>query len=326
MQHRYLHPGVVFLILLSVSLSATANEGPLIQNETHVQDYPSADGDIVVWEERDDTRDSSIIAMNLKTGEVFPVCSAPGLQYSPDISGSTVVWQDKRYGNWDIFGYNITTGEEFPVCTDPERQTRPRVSGKYVVWTDERDGEPDIRGYDREEKREVEICVRDEIQWHPDIAGDIVIWEDWRAGVINCGDIWGYNLSSKTEFLIRVNYHSDWAPVIDNKTVVWQTFNPPFQFDIAMASLTNGTEEIVYSAPGRQWASSITNDTVIWIDEEEPGRNIRVMNLTTGQNSSLTADTAFRTWPVITGDKALWVDFRDRKSMIWQKPIVPAGS
>ena len=46
----------------------------------------------------------------------FPVCTASGNQIDPDISGNTVVWEDYRNGNCDIYSYNIVTEQEKGIC------------------------------------------------------------------------------------------------------------------------------------------------------------------------------------------------------------------
>jgi beta propeller repeat protein len=74
-------------------------------------------------------------------GYEFPICTAPGGQYWPAISGNIVVWADCRDAgdprtNSDIYGYDLRSGREFPVCTTPGSQGQPAISGNIVVWPD----------------------------------------------------------------------------------------------------------------------------------------------------------------------------------------------
>jgi len=47
--------------------------------------------------------DWNIYVKDLDTGIEQPVCAAPGDQVSPAIKGDTVVWQDNRNGDWDVY-------------------------------------------------------------------------------------------------------------------------------------------------------------------------------------------------------------------------------
>ncbi len=71
---------------------------------------------------------------------------------NPDVYNNVVVWQDRRNGNWDIYGYNLTTKTTFPIITNTADQTNPAITfspwlgGYVVVWQDARDGDWDIYG------------------------------------------------------------------------------------------------------------------------------------------------------------------------------------
>jgi len=73
---------------------------------------PSLSGNIVVYQDNrtgqvDESGrwvgDWNIYMMDLNTGIEQPVCTAPGDQVNPVIDGNTVVWQDGRNGDWDIY-------------------------------------------------------------------------------------------------------------------------------------------------------------------------------------------------------------------------------
>ena len=58
--------------------------------------------------------------------------------------GSTVVWQDNRGGDWDIYRYNLIAGKTFPVVIAAHNQTEPDIYADVVVWTDDRGADKDI--------------------------------------------------------------------------------------------------------------------------------------------------------------------------------------
>ena len=98
-----------------------------------------------------------LIARQGETGiKDCPIATAPGDQQAPDITYNStvgeylVVWQDNRYGDWDIYGRRIAddctpSDSEFTISRIPERQWYPAVAHDNVhnqyltVWWDNRD-------------------------------------------------------------------------------------------------------------------------------------------------------------------------------------------
>ncbi len=104
---------------------------------------PSINRNILVWMQ--DPVDINIIAYDLNTNSqiaVIPV--TPGDYYDdpknnvfPQISGTSIVWQDYSNGNWDIFYYNLTWAPgTLPeqLITGGEDQKNPAISGNYIVY------------------------------------------------------------------------------------------------------------------------------------------------------------------------------------------------
>ncbi len=111
---------------------------------------PAISGNAIVWTKPG----GDIYGYDMATDTVFSICTEPGTQRPPDISGSIVVWADNRNGNddkrlegnWDIYGYDLETKTEFPICVEAGCQAEPRISGNTVVWMDNRNGDWDIYG------------------------------------------------------------------------------------------------------------------------------------------------------------------------------------
>jgi TolB protein len=164
-------------------------------------DFPAVDGDRIVWEEGTGTdRDSSDIYLyNLTSGELVPVCTAPGEQTRPKISGDRVVWQDMRNGNWDIYCYDLTTGEEQAICTDPARQIHPDIDGDDIVWQDRRnaylgrdwDNSDDIYHFDLDAGTERALATGREEQQSPAVDDGRVVWVEsvkWKDDPLHEGN------------------------------------------------------------------------------------------------------------------------------------------
>lgn len=76
------------------------------------QANPSMSGNLIVYQDNrtghlDDTGrwtgEWNIYLKDLSTGIEQPICTAPGDQINPVIKGDTVIWQDNRDGNWDVY-------------------------------------------------------------------------------------------------------------------------------------------------------------------------------------------------------------------------------
>ncbi len=63
---------------------------------------------------------------------------------SPTIYGNTIVWQDDRNGNWDIYAYDLKTHQQIHT-NDKIGQISPAIYDNKIVWLDSHDdGKTDI--------------------------------------------------------------------------------------------------------------------------------------------------------------------------------------
>jgi beta propeller repeat protein len=94
-------------------------------------------GDLVVWEADGDIYGADL--SDLSDIQVFPICTAPEMQYGPSISGRRVVWTDERNDVGDIYGADLSDLNdirEFEVYVGPGRQTQPHIDGTMVVFVE----------------------------------------------------------------------------------------------------------------------------------------------------------------------------------------------
>jgi beta propeller repeat protein len=94
-------------------------------------------GKIVVWEGDGDIYAADI--SNLSDIKVFPVCKAPGRQYSPAVSGKYVVWTDQRNDEGDIYGADISDPQNvkvFEVAGGKGVQQQPAIDGCMVFYVE----------------------------------------------------------------------------------------------------------------------------------------------------------------------------------------------
>ncbi|MBU7040730.1 MAG: hypothetical protein HXS45_07955, partial [Theionarchaea archaeon] len=109
-----------------------------IADEGLSNDTLSAWNTIVVWENL-----GRVYWIDLKTGRKTRIESL-SVKHCPTLYGSTIVWEDYRNKNADIYGYDLGELEEFPISVNALSQKHPDVFGNIVVWEDERNENLDI--------------------------------------------------------------------------------------------------------------------------------------------------------------------------------------
>lgn len=201
----------------------------------------AAGGHFVVWKDDRNSRtdvppaqfNSDIYALDMRTGQEIPVCTALGLQEDPDVDGDVFVWTDQRRFVpslapfvRNICGYDATTGQEFLIAEDTGEvhHAQPAISGKVVVWAAITPDGNRIMGRDISEGDAFVIQGNDWGASDPDIDGRYVVWSDIRNGTDY--DLWGYDLLTGEEFAIFLGPGDQKAPKISGNLVVWYTSIP----------------------------------------------------------------------------------------------------
>ncbi|MGC1121630.1 MAG: hypothetical protein WBA22_11110 [Candidatus Methanofastidiosia archaeon] len=246
----------------------------------------------------------------------FPLTLSHFTQVNPAIYGDTVVWQDNRNGNWDIYGYKLSTKEEFQITTDDHDQYRPAIYGDTVVWIDSGDEDKSMRRiyyYGLLTGETTFVLTAAPVYSAPAISGDTVVWESYlddKEGII------AHNLSTDEEFLIPVSSFVYGDPVISGNIVVWseqkrggisvQGFNLQKRKKISTFSTL-----ITFSLGEDQMNPRIYNDVIAWTEEDV----IHALNLKTRKEIRIgEMDTCYRSFYeknlAIYEDVIVWRDCR----------------
>jgi len=158
---------------------------------------PQVEGDRVVWSKRKpftSSYDQDIVLQNFTTGILRNVCTGNADQIDPSISGSQIVWTDKRNEptGGDIYLYDLRTGIEIPICTERGLQQKPEISDDMIVWQDYRNGKPEVYWYNISSGMEARISRDFFTADAPLLSGNFAVWmeysdldrRDERAGAI----------------------------------------------------------------------------------------------------------------------------------------------
>jgi beta propeller repeat protein len=258
----------------------------------------------------------------------FFVCTAPGTQWRPDISGNIVVWSDMRNtsmeNSCDIWGYDLASKTEFPICTATAGQWYPAIRDQLVVWQDYRDQTTgaDIIGYDLAAGKEFVVEAVPDEQNNPTISSGIVVWEDMRNDPGNGTnvDIYGYNLLTHQEFPVCTAASSQFAPAIDGRWIVWIDYrNDSGDFtnsDIYGFDLLSGREVVIADGDYKETEPAVYGDVVVWADyRNDPGdgsnSDIYGRNMLTGETFPICTAPGNQRRPAIFGDVVVWEDYRN---------------
>ena len=155
------------------------------------------------------------------------ITTNPSNSENPVIYGNTIVWQDNRNGNWDIYIEDFSTKKQIHT-TNKSDQVNPAIYGNKVVWEDSRNGGSDIYIQDLSTKEETRITNNGKA-YDPEIYGNRIVWTDGRNGgsreygyYVGNWDIYMYDISTQKETQITTNTSTQANPSIYGDRIVYE--------------------------------------------------------------------------------------------------------
>lgn len=282
-------------------------------------------------------------------GPENPISARSAEEWVPSISGSRIVWQDNRNGNWDIYLFDLNTKIERQITNDPASQTEPSISGNIIVWTDERNGNKDVYMMDLATNVTRPIASNTFNEYSPAVSARRVVWvgdlslERWQ--------VYSYDfVSGQTRRITLLNVVSEktgprtwgdyiaWRQVEGNLASIyfysfltdrvgWLTGGP-----LSMGNPDVSDNKVVWSASGVIFARDlilnltqrignlhvsfnpkIFGKNVVWNTNSELDNSIYQYDFTTGQTRKLTVSGSIwisGAYPSISGNYVVWEDKR----------------
>jgi beta propeller repeat protein len=163
----------------------------------------------------------TIGAYDLSRNRVIPLPNiGAGKKRRPAVSGSLIVYGDKRGGDWDIYGYDATMNTEFPIAVGGGVHGYVAASGGTVVYEVYRDNSWDIMGYTVSDKKTFSIASGPGDQNYPQISGTTVVYLDQgMAGGTPSLKLYDFE-TKQTKTLTKD--HLVARPAISGNLVVWE--------------------------------------------------------------------------------------------------------
>lgn len=302
--------------------------------------------------------------LSLTVAEWFaaaPIDPNPGAdQLHPRVSGTRVVWQDNRNGNWDIYTKDPNGGNAQKITTGTADRQFPALDGNIAVWQDNRNGNWDIYGYDLAAQREFAIADGSGDQERPVVAGEWVAWQDNRSGNRDIyaynlatletvritsherdqlhpaltgttvawedyrhglGEIYRYDLAARTENRVSFDAENQTQPALSGTTVVW-TDQRNGRKDLYSYTPSRGELRVTYGAADYS-QPALLNDLLVYTDYESGGDdpNLSFRSLSSGAGGRLSSDPARQEEPAVGTDLVAWQDNRDGKYQIYSAPF-----
>lgn len=248
------------------------------------------------------------------------------------IYGNTVVWQDDRNGNWDIYIEDLSNKKQIHT-TDKSDQTDPAIYGKKVVWTDDRNKCSDVYGcsdiylQDLSTNKQTRITTSGKASMPNIYENKITYVKLGYNERQNWNDLYIYDLSTKKETQLPtvVSAHN---PAIYGNRIVWLDFDgfSGGDYNIYMYDLINKKQAQITKGDFYKGEAinmpEIYGNRIVYDTYRNENWDIYMYDLSTKKETRITTNKSDQQAPAIYGNTIVWQDNRNGNWDIYAYDLV----
>jgi TolB protein len=225
-------------------------------------------------------------------------------QYEPDISGTTVVYVDDRFGGSDIFRTDTETGDETMVMRTLFPKYYPKISGDFMVWSGDT-GYPIFLYYHRISTSAFGILTATGAANDYDLDGVKVVYSDW-SNLLD-PNILLTDLAVLPSGADGLTDSDGWQedPAISSNRVVWTDYTS-LNGNIILYDLGNYSKRPITSDTNNQSSPDISGDRIVYFDDSSGSKNVYLYDTLTSETVPLTNNTHNKQSLEIEGDYVIW--------------------
>ncbi|MCK5016859.1 MAG: hypothetical protein KAS32_07280, partial [Candidatus Peribacteraceae bacterium] len=237
------------------------------------------------------------IAHNLYASEENQITSSPNNAILPSIYEDKITFMDDRNGNYDIYLYDLATETEIQITNDSSYDGSPMIWGEYIFW---------YRSMNK-------LYVK-----------NYVTGEEWQVGNGAAGDIYDnyivwpgvlYDIDTRTSKVIGASsgtphIHGDYVAYVDH------TIDK-----IKLYEISTETETII-STPDNSDPFLLDIGETYVIYQDWYTNDLYAYHLSDNFTIQITdSPDLLEMSPTISGDIAVWVDFRNSDPAVYEPDI-----
>ncbi len=261
-----------------------------------IPSHVRGDGDWLVWE---DARRSEIFLYSVSANDGFYLTSDRAVQRNPEISGSTIVWEDYRDGRQaQIYSYNMDTGITKRLSTGGGNNRNPSIDANIVAWETDRSGNQDIYGIRLNNGTEFPIQSGTDRETDPHVLDGQVYYRTYR---FNLWDIMGHDVHENRTYAVTSDLAINGVPFDNGQNLLFLT-----QTQTAWVLTGYDAKDDRVRATGIRFSDTArtpaSGDHLIQLARDVGKSQVVARNITTGATNHITAGLNLLTDPHLDGN------------------------
>jgi beta propeller repeat protein len=320
--------GLIFIFVLIFSGAVTAGSDLKSTSITATQAGDTLKITQTIKNQGDTASKETKIYTNLREDEK-PIITDPGHQIITDISYNTIVYQDMKSGNWDIWTYNLNSKKKTQITNSPYDEINAKGGLEIVYEIVKSPTNHDIKMYSTYNQKTTDIATSPySMDCHPDISAATVVWDSDYGNSAGNRDIWMWNLYKpiSTKKIISSGTTDAIEPSISGNCVAYQYktyINSPGDWNIRMYDILHEKQIPICTATGNQANPKLYGDTlyyepkyyggIVWEDYRNGNWDVYYYNLgkPVQNGTPISKLPSKQTHPIINDNFIVWEDNRN---------------